>query len=317
MKNRMKNETHIEGYVYTHNLEEKVSGQNAKTPGVEFISGNLSIATDEDLLNVVQVHFTYVTAVTKAGKPNLTYSILKSIIDNKMGNVMDHGKENAAKVRIDSALALNEWFDYKQDPPALVSLKRNEGGFVHQTQMLNDDEKERATFNTDILITNVRRIEADEERGTPEKGIVKGYIFNFRNDLLPIEFSLFNPKAIDYFESLDASPNTPVFTRVQGQQISKTVTRTITEENAFGEAIVKSVPSSQKDLVITWALPGGYEWDSEDSILASELTKLMADREVYLADLKKKSDEYLSSKDNALAGISKSNTSISKSDYDF
>lgn len=106
MSKKMKNESHVEGYVYEHKLEMKESGPNSKNPGTEFISGTLSVATDDEMLNVVQVHFTYVTAVTAKGKPNNTFNVLQSIIDGKIGSVMEHGKENAGKVRIDTAIGL-------------------------------------------------------------------------------------------------------------------------------------------------------------------------------------------------------------------
>lgn len=307
MKNKMINNTHLEGYVYEHKLENKVSSETSKNPGTEFINGTLSIATDNDMLNVVQVHFTYVTAVTKSGKPNATFNILQSIIDGKIGSVMEHGKENAGKVRIDSAIGLNEWYDNKTQGCPLVSNKRNEGGFIHQTAELNENERARATFNTDMIITGANRIEANEERNIPEKVIVKGYVFDFRNSLLPIEFSVMTPyapaQALDYFENLGATSNSPVFTRVQGEQVSKTVTRSITEENAFGEPIVKSVPSTQRDFVITWAMPGGYDWDSEETLLVSEFKEMLSNREIYLAELKKRNDEYQATKDSAFNSV--------------
>lgn len=313
------NQSHVEGYVYEHKLEVKSSGPNSKNPGTEFINGTLSIATDNEMLNVVQVHFTYVTAVTKAGKPNQTYNTLQSIINGKIGNVMEHGKENAGMVRIDSAIGLNEWYDTKTQGNPLVSVKRNEGGFVHQTQELEEDVSKRATFNVDMLITGTIRTEADEERKLPEKVTIEGYIFDFRNSLLPVEFSVLSSlageRALDYFESLGASPKTPVFTRVQGQQISKTVTREIVEESAFGEPIIKPIKSTQRDFAITWALPGGYDWDDENTILASEFAEKLAAREVYLADIKKRQDEYQASKGNALGGISSAPVSTGK--YDF
>lgn len=315
---RMKNESHIEGYVYEHKLEMKESGPNSKNPGTEFINGTLSVATDDEMLNVVQVHFTYVTAVTAKGKPNNTFNVLQSIIDGKIGSVMEHGKENAGKVRIDSAIGLNEWYD---KDGKLVSVRRNEGGFVHQVQELCEP-KARATFNTDMVITNVRRVEADEEKETPEKAIIKGCVFDFRNALLPVEFSVYAPyapaKALDYFENLGASANTPVFTRVQGIQVSKTVVRKIEEENAFGEAIVKESRSSQRDMVINWAQPETYEWDSEDTLLASEFSEMIAAREVYLADVKKRQDEYQASRGNAAAtgGATKA-TAPAKGEYNF
>ena len=46
---------------------------------------------------------------------------------------------------------------------------------------------------TDIVITNVSRIEADDEKNTPEKGIVKGCVFDFRGAILPVEFTVLIP----------------------------------------------------------------------------------------------------------------------------
>ena len=103
MKKNMINETRIEGLVYENKLTKKVSGENSKNPGVEFISGTLDIATDDECLNIVSVHFTYVTAVTSTGKPNATYNVLNSIIDGKIGTIMANGKDKAGKVRVDSA----------------------------------------------------------------------------------------------------------------------------------------------------------------------------------------------------------------------
>lgn len=317
MSKKMKNESHVEGYVYEHKLEMKKSGPNSKNPGTEFISGILSVATDDELLNVVQTHFTYVTAVTAKGKPNNTFNVLQSIISGKIGSVMEHGKENAGKVRIDTAIGLNEWYD-KDDK--LVSIRRNEGGFVHQVQELCEP-KSRATFNTDMVITNVRRIEADEERNAPEKVIVKGCVFDFRNALLPVEFSVYEPhapaKALDYFENLGASSSNPVFTRVQGIQVSQTIVRKIEEENAFGEAIVKESRSSQRDLVINWAQPEIYEWDSEDTLLASEFAEMISNREVHLAEIKRRQDEYQASRGNALTGGATKAATPAKGDYNF
>lgn len=312
------NQTHIEGYVYESKLEVKVSGPNSKNPGTEFINGTLSIATDDELTNVVPVHFTYVTEITSSKKPNATYNVLKAVIDGKIGSVMEHGKENAGKVRVDSAVDLNEWYDTRTEGNPLVSQKRNEGGFVHQVSELCKPE-ERATFNTDILITKTRRIEANEERGLPEKVVVTGYVFNFRGDILPVEFSVVEPAgALDYFENIGATEKTPVFTRVQGKQVSQTVVRKIEEEGAWGDTLIKEVTSSYRDFTINWALRDGYAWDDEETILASELAEKMAARELHLADIKKRQDEYQANKNNALAGESSTPASTpKKGNYDF
>lgn len=297
----MINKSHIEGLLYEHSLELRISGPNSKNPGTEFIMGNINIATDDAQVNIVPVHFTYVTATTSKGSANATFGVLKDIIDGKLGAVMTSGADAAAKLRIDSAIGLNEFYTERNGKEELVSAKRNEGGFIHTTNALAEDEKSRNTFEEDMVIVGVKRIEADEEKKTPEKVIVKGYIFDFRNALLPVEFSVLNENAMGYFESLEASGSNPVFTKVKGRQVSETITRTITEESAFGEASVREVKNSRKDFVITWAQKEIYVWDDAETITAAEMTEAMSARQTYLATIKQKSDEYKASKASGAA----------------
>lgn len=297
MKN-MINRTHIEGTLYEHDLQKRVTGENSKNPGTEFIMGTVSIATDNAKTNIVPVHFTYVTATTAKGNANATFTVLNDIIEGKLGSIMG-GSTTPASLRIDSAIGLNEFYTDRNGTEELVSAKRNEGGFVHTTPTVAEDEKTRNTFEADMLITNVRVIEEDEERKLPAKAIIKGAIFDFRKSLLPVEFSATNPNAMAYFEGLGASDKEPVFTRVKGRQVSETITRTITEESAFGEPSVREVTSSRKDWVVTWAQGDPYVWDDESTITAAELTEAMANREVYLAGVKQRQDEYKASKGQA------------------
>lgn len=310
----MINRTHIEGLLYEHALELRTSGPNSKNPGTEFIMGTVSLATDDAQVNVVPVHFTYVTATTAKGGANATFGVLKDIIDGKLATVMAGGADNAAKLRIDSAIGLNEFYTDRNGKEELVSAKRNEGGFVHTCAQLAEDEKTRNTFETDIVITGVKRIEADEEKKTPEKCIVKGAIFDFRKSLMPVEFSVLNENAMAYFEGLEASSKNPVFTKVKGRQVSETITRTITEESAFGEASVREVKSSRKDFVITWAQKEPYVWDDEETITAAEMTDAMSARQTYLATVKQRQDEYKASKQG---GNATANKPAAEGGYDF
>ena len=296
MKSAMINKTHIEGLLYEHNLELKVSGPNSKNPGTEYITGTIGIATDDACLNIVSVHFTYVTAVTGKGGTNATFVTLKNIIDGVIKNYMKDGKDAAGKLRIDSALGLNEFYTDRNGKEELVSAKRNEGGFVHVVDVLVDDEKSRNTFECDMIITGAIRQEANPEKQIPEKVIVKGAIFDFRKSLLPIEFSAVNAGAMNYFEGLGATSKEPVFTKVWGRQVSETVVKTITEESAFGEASVKEVKNTRRDFVITGAAKEPYIWDDESTITVAELNDAITARETYLATLKQRNDEYKASK---------------------
>lgn len=312
------NNVHLEGYLYESNLEAKVTKETSKSPNTPYISGTLSIATDDNMNNIVQVHYTYVTELTSKGQPNRTFNTLKAIVDGKLPTVMGSGKENAARVRVDSSIALNEWYDTRTEGNPLVSVKRNEGGFVHQmtlAEQLSDDEHARATFDCDTLLTKVTRVEANEEKKIPEKVILKGYIFDFRKSVMPVEFSVTNPAAMNYFEGLDISGKNPVFTRLKGEEISRTIEREIHEEGAFGQDSVRVVKNSQRDFVVTWAAKEPYAFDDEETILASEVEKAIADREVYLADMKKRQDDYYASKGNAIP--SDVAVTVKKDGYDF
>lgn len=300
MKNT--NKTHIEGILYQHSLVKKVSGENSKKPGTEFITGTIDIATDDACLNIVSVHYTYETATRATGKANGNYTILNDILNGKLGTMMGVGKDNAAKLRIDSAIGLNDFYVNRNGVEELVSAKRNEGGFIHVvTDALTADEKLRSTFETDIVITNVRRIEADENRNLPEKVIVKGAIFDFRKTVLPVEFTAKNPHAMDYFESLEASPSNPVFTKVKGRQISETIITRTVEEGAFGEPSVKESRSSNKEFLITWAQGEPYAWDEEGTITAIEFKEAIAARETYLATVKQRYNDSVASRSTTSA----------------
>ena len=296
MKKTRSNNTHIEGVLYEHDLQAKESGENSKNPGTPFISGTISIATDDAMTNIVPIHFTYVTATFGSGKPNDTYTTLNNIINGTFGSYMKDGAEKAVKLRVDSALGLNEFYTDRNGKEELVSAKRNEGGFVHKVDTLDEDEKVRNTFKVDMLINNVTRTEADDEKNIPEKVIVKGAIFDFRKNLLPVEFSATNPNAMNYFEGLGATQKEPVFTCVWGRQVSETIVRQIVTESAFGEDEVREVKNSRRDFVITGAAKEPYVWDDESSITAAELNEAIQKREVDLAAMKKRQDEYKASK---------------------
>ena len=296
MKKTMINTTHIEGILYEHDLQAKVSGDTSKNPGTSFITGTISIATDDAMTNIVPIHFTYVTATFGSGKPNDTYTTLNNIVNGTFGSYMKDGAEKAVKLRVDSALGLNEFYTERNGKEELVSAKRNEGGFVHKVETLDEDEKVRNTFKVDMLINNVTRTEADDERNIPEKVIVKGAIFDFRKNLLPVEFSATNPNAMNYFEGLGATQKEPIFTCVWGRQVSEVIVRQIVTESAFGEDEIREVKNSRRDFVITGAAKEPYVWDDESSITAAELNEAIQKREVDLAAMKKRQDEYKASK---------------------
>ena len=296
------NQTHIEGVLYQHSLSLKVTGKKSKNPGTQFINGNIDIATDDNLTNIVTVHFSYTTPTyTKSGRPNATFTALQNIINGVTCNVMEHGIDRAARVRIDSQVGLNEFWSVRNNPEGeVVSQIRNEGGFLHVVQTIAAAEGLRDTFKTDMIVTSVRRIEADAARGREEKAEVKGYIFDFRNALLPVTYYAYGG-GIEHFENLDASVKQPVFICVNGHQVSKTVTTIQQNENSgWGETFAQEVSSAQREFVVTGALDP-YEWDDESTITAQEYSAALQNREMTIAEIKTRQEEYEASQAQAQA----------------
>ena len=291
------NSEHIEGRVYQHNLELKtVSNQSSKNFGKQFINGTIEVATDEAGLNVVPVKFLYVTEMTAKGGKNKTYTELMKIITNGKTWITD-GAADATKVSIDTSLALN---DFVASDDTMVSAKENQGGFVTIVGELKEDEAARSTFRTDIVITGFQRVEADSERNIAQDyGVIRGAVFDFRNALLPVEFHVRNPLAINYFESLDITGAEPMYTQVWGNIVNKTESYNKTVESAFGGPAVDVRERKVREWLVTGALKVPYDFGDEKVMTAEELTKAAQDREVHLAEVRKQREDYLAQKNTS------------------
>lgn len=313
------NTENIEGRVYEHDLTLKtVQNQKSENYGKEFISGSVSVATDEAGLNVLTVHYTYVTGTTKNGKQNATYGNLKRIMEGKTW--VENGKDEAMKVRLTPSAALNDFYPDGKDQ--LVSQQKNEGGFVSIVTDLSPEGPGRQKFTFDTVITDVILVEAD-----PEKNVSEDYakitcaIFNFRNDIFPFTLIARSEGAINYFMSLEASKSNPVYTQVWGEIVSTTVRVEKTVESAFGEPMVDVSERRQREWVVTGAKPETYIFGEENTITVEELSKAIADRNVYLEEVKTRAKEYYEGKGNAVAATNPSipapNTTVPEGGFNF
>ena len=309
------NTEHIEGRVYQHNLVIKtVQRQDSKNYGKEFISGVLEIATDEAGLNIIPVHFTYVVEITNSGNKNNTFTNLKKIIDTDK-TWASVGKEDALKVKVDTALALNDF--YTQDNRQ-VSAKVNEGGFVTIVSELATDERERNTFSTDMVIMSTIRTEADPEKNIDKDYLtVKGLIFNFRGDILPMDFIVENEEGMDYFEGLNASQNEPVYTKVWGKITNNSISNEIVEDSAFGAPEVRTFERKVKRWVITGTAKVPYDFGDENVLTMAELEKAAQDRELMLAEKKKSAEENRASATPTAPSTPVNTATITKATFNF
>lgn len=295
------NTMNIEGKIYQFDLTEKVTGENSKNPGTKFISGTLDIAIDANQSEIIQTDYIYVAPTYNSGKPNSTYTTLKQIIDSGKTVVKD-GYENATVVRVNPSYATNDFFPQGQN--TLVSQPKNRGGFVTivaENTLHPEGDIGRHKFSLDVVINKVEEV-------VPENGDsyakISGVAFDFRNAVLPITLTARNQEAIKYFLNLDASNNNPVYTKVWGKIINTFEKIETTTESAFGEATVDVVTRRYREYLITGANPVPYEFDTDETITAKELEKALQDREVYLADIKRRSDERASQNSGDVATTS-------------
>ena len=288
------NTIHVEGRIYQHTLEVKtVQNQKSENFGKPFIKGVIEVATDNEGLNIIPVDFMYVAEKTKKGTANKTYTEMLKIINNGK-TILSDGFENATMVNIDTAIAMN---DFVAADNTMVSQVIAQGGFVNVVSKIQENESERCKFKADVVITGVNRVEADPERYIDADYVsVKCAAFDFRNALLPMELVVKNPGGMAYFEGLDVTNATPVYTQVWGILDFKTVSISITEESAFGEAAVTKRDRKVKHWTITGASKVPYDFGDEKVMTPAELTKAMQDREVLLADVRKAREEYLKQK---------------------
>ena len=281
----------IEGYVYStgsnfNQLSERVTGENSKHPGTKYIAGDLDIAVDDTGLNVVTVHYTYITETYASGQTNNTYIALKKIIDNPDKTWVNGGKDNAFKVQCTgAAIALN---DFIAGDGSKVAAMRNENGFCSIVNELGP-ETERNTFTADMLITKVTHVDANPEKNIAEDFVtVSGAIFGYGPVLLPVSFVVRNEMGMNYFEGLDATPSNPIFTKVWGRINCMTIKTAKTEESAFGEAAVQTYERKSREYVITGTAKVPYDFGDDEILTVSDVNKMTQDRQVMLAEIEKR-----------------------------
>lgn len=277
---KMINRSHIEGLIYESSLEEQTAGVNAKNPGSKYISGTISVEISES--NIVPVSV-FEAEFTQAGATNKKYANMKNLIS--IPTVVKDGKEKATKIRIDSALALNDW--YRPDGE-LISTLRNFNGFFH---IVTDNKyTPSATFDTDIFITSVSDDMAKNEDGDMEPTgylVVNGFIFDFMNRIMPVKYIVEDPKGIEYFRNIE--PRT--FTRVWGKIVTQNIITKRVEESAFGEDKIVEFINSRRKYIIIGALSTPYEIETDETLKVSEVQDALAARNVALAALKAKNEQ--------------------------
>lgn len=306
MKN-FENKCHIEGYIFDHDLQKRTSSK-----GVDYIGGILNVATDENAMNVVPVHFIYVTETySKSGKPNANFAILEKIIEDN--NTYSVNGKDAQKVRIDGNIGVN---DFVTRDGEMASPKRVVASFIH-TMNANEPiyQDKAATFDADMLLTSCVDREVEDGDDYVELG---GYVFGYQGRLIPVTFSIRDKGGMKYFQDQDISQSNPLCTEVWGNIVSTTIKQEKKIESAFGAPKVDVTSRTLRAWDIEGCSTEPYEWDSEEFITKAELKKCIEAREEQLADIRKRNEEYRNSQ-SGKAGfpVGKTEKKTSSEDFDF
>lgn len=297
MRNGWINKANVDGIVYEHKLRLKECGPNTKNPGQQFITGDVTVAVSDDMLTTVPVNFGFITEFFNkknddgTPKRNTTFDLLKRLIDNNetIANPA-YGKNGALRISIQGEVECNDFC--LRDSGELVAQRRLRGVFAH---VGSPTDKMGATFETDMLIKSYTEREMEDEENY---GILDGYVFNWRNDFMPVTYNVRIPAAMKYFDKADISQAEPLLTRLQGKIVSNTVERTVEEEGAFGEPIVKSTSSTFRSWDIFFAAKDPYEFGEDEVMTKNDIKAGMKIREEKLAGIKA---DWESRKENASA----------------
>lgn len=281
VKQRFLNQVIVEGYIFDHTLTHRITGEKSKNPGQQYINGVIQIATDETGTNVIPVHFNYVVPEYKSGNANRTYQVLSQLIDSasKFTEVGD----KATKVKVTGSVEAN---DFLGRDGQMVCSKRIGGSFCDIIQSISDDP---AHFDVEMLITSTRTCEVENGDDYLE---LNGYCFNFRGDLLPVTFSVVNPKGMEFFESQSVSEVEPMFSKVWGKIVSTVVKREETVESDWGEPEIKVSSRTFTAWNVVGSSNNVGEFDDESTITKDEYEAARKARVEYVANEKARQEEY-------------------------
>jgi hypothetical protein len=286
------NKITVVGYLYSHDLEEKVTGPNSKHPGTPFIRGKINIAVDEAGMNTVEVNYTYVAPTYSSGKTNRTYNDLKAILDHPEWTWISTGKDGCKRISVQAQAGLNEFVDNRDGSETkgdVVSVKRVDGSFINFIDIL-PDEDDRNVFEFDVLVNKATHIEANEELNYPERVELEAAVFDFRGALLPLNLQVYSEGGMNYFE--DALNEGPLFTAIKGRINNVTQKIEVTQQSAFGEAFVTTRNRKVRNWEVTWASAEPYSYGDEGVLTEDEVQQKIQDRNIHLAEIKKRDEDY-------------------------
>ena len=312
------NKINVEGYLFDFDIKEfTVQNEQSKNFGKPYMRADLSVATDEEGLNVITVHYPYVAEAFASEKKDSRFPMLKKILESE-ASWLNKGKEGAMKLQLSPSAAINDFYSDRTNQ--MVAAQRPEGGFINEVTSFKTKDGGRRKFTLDVIIFGATLVEADQEKNITEDYVkINCVAFDFQNNILPYTLVAKSEPAgaMDYFLGLDASKSHPVYTQVWGEIVSTTVKIKKVTENAFGKPDVDVTESKRTEWVVTGATPDTYVFDDESTITAEELNEAIANRNIKLEEIKTQALERKNADTPAKNAIPAPNAKVPEGGFNF
>lgn len=175
----------------------------------------------------------------------------------------------------------------------MVEAKSIDCSFAHFAN--NGFGEKRNDFKMDMVIAaaTIQEVENSEDYLN-----LRGYAFNFRNDVIPVTLSVRDKGGIKYFENADISNANPMVTQIWGKIVSTTQKIEHEVESAWGAPQIEYTTRTLRVWDVVGCSPEPMEWDDDSTITIAEFKDCLARREIQKAEAKAR-QEARQSKDSA------------------
>ena len=283
------NRIEIEGILVEKDLKIKPISRQGKQE--EAITGKLDIKTGDNSIHTVEV-FSYLKK-NDGGENGIAKGLITIMNEYKAVAQEGVGEANADKVRVKLGdLRKNEY--YGQDGQ-LKSYNQYSASIIERVRP-DEEFNPRAKFEVEVYIQAVNpEIKNDEETG---RVIIKGLVPLYGGKIVPMDFTVANEKAVKYIENNYEAGNT---VKLFGEIVNTVIVEKIVEEAAFGEDNEKIKTTTTRELLVTGGL-APYDEENPRAYSSELIKKALVERDTYLDELKRKSEEKKESVNPADAG---------------
>lgn len=246
----------------------------------------------EELTSLIPVSF-YTTPLTKAGKKNVAYQGIKTILDSAKSLAEVAGDEAQADcIRIRSG-QIGENMFFAQD--RFVSFTRIRGNFFDRVK--KSDYAPKAQFQVKMVVGDMFPEERTEGGDTFETGrlVVLGNIVQYNGTVDEVRFIVQNKRHIDIIQK-----NWSIGDSVNAKGLIKYVTREVVgkvDEDSFGDPMTTTYTRRERELIITGGSGSPVDgWDED------EIARARRDRKNRISELKEKQSNKETASDKPKSG---------------